>query len=80
MPHRLVFTCRRTGAVVVRDYSGPELALLYLAADRAELADGGTLHSRWTGMYPEHITVHDASVPRRIGALPENPHLIEAQP
>lgn len=85
MPHRLVFTCHRTGAVVIRDYAQAELAAMYDAADRAELADGGTLHNRWTGMYPEHITVHDASVPRRIEqdtalAQADRPQQIEARP
>jgi hypothetical protein len=81
MPHRITFTCHRTGAVVIRDYSASELACLYNAADRAELATGGTLHVRWGGMEPEHISITDASVPRRVAASnhPAPPHA-EARP
>ena len=84
MAHRLAFTCQRTGAVVIRDYSGDELALLYTAQMRAELADGRALHIRWSGMEPEHITIHDTSVPqkhpfppRAFAATPDHP---EVQP
>lgn len=68
MPHRIVITCRRTGAVVTRDYSRAELAGLYPVQDLIELAAGGTLHVRWQGMEPEHLTIRDTSVPRKIEA------------
>ena len=77
MPHRLIFTCRRTRAVVIRDYSSADLTAMYPAADRAELAAGGTLHVRWSGMEPEHITIHDASVPRRVEPDAAEPGRIE---
>jgi hypothetical protein len=80
MPHRLVFTCHRTGATGSYAYSQADLIQAYSAEDRAELAAGGTLHIRWPGMEPEHLTIHDASVPRRIPMTLENPQQIEARP